>query len=158
MAVTRDVPATGIVLSDDSAWLPLDDIYDFLSQETYWARGLPRDVFERSIANSLCLGAYRQANDGSHGDLVGFARVITDRATFAYLCDVFVLPDWRGKGISHALMDFLREHPDLQTLRRTVLVTTGADWLYRKHGFTDVPEGVGFMQLHRPKIYTAASA
>jgi len=158
MAVTREVPATGIVLSDDSAWLPLDDIYNFLSQETFWARGLPRDVFDRSVENSLCFAAYRQDDDGSHGDLVGFARVITDRATFGYLCDVFVLPDWRGKGVSHALMDFLREHPDLQTLRRTVLVTTGADWLYRKHGFADVPEGVGFMQLHRPNIYTAASA
>ena len=158
MAVTRDVPATGIVLSDDSAWLPLDDIYNFLSQETFWARGLPRDVFDRSVANSLCFAAYRRNGDGSHGDLVGFARVITDRATFAYLCDVFVLPAWRGKAVSHALMDFLREHPDLQTLRRTVLVTTGADWLYRKHGFADVREGVGFMQLHRPNIYTAASA
>ena len=158
MAVTREVPATGIVLSDDSAWLPLDDIYNFLSQETFWARGLPRDVFDRSVANSLCFAAYRRNGDGSQGDLVGFARVITDRATFAYLCDVFVLPAWRGKAVSHALMDFLREHPDLQTLRRTVLVTTGADWLYRKHGFTDVPEGVGFMQLHRPNIYTAASA
>ncbi|WP_439891879.1 GNAT family N-acetyltransferase [Ralstonia sp. 25C] len=158
MAVTRAVPATGIVLSDDSAWLPLDSIYTFLSQETHWARGLPREVFDRSIANSLCFGAYQQRYDGSHGDLVGFARVITDRATFAYLCDVFVLPEWRGKGVSHALMDFLREHPELQGLRRTVLVTTDADGLYRKHGFTDVPGDSGFMQLHRPKVYQAASA
>ena len=157
MAVTLAVPATGIVLSDDSAWLPLDQIYCFLSQETFWARGLPREVFDRSIANSLCFAAYR-LDDGSHGDLVGFARVVTDRATFGYLCDVFVLPEWRGKGVSHVLMEFLREHPELQTLRRTVLVTTGADWLYRKHGFTDVPDGVGFMQLHRPNIYTAATA
>ncbi|MDF7169937.1 GNAT family N-acetyltransferase, partial [Escherichia coli] len=99
-------------MSDDSAWLPLDQIYHFLSQGTYWARGLPRAVFDRSVANSLCFAAYRLDDEGSHGDLVGFARVITDRATFAYLCDVFVLPDWRGKGVSHALMDFLREHPD----------------------------------------------
>ena len=131
MAVTREVPATGIVLSDDSAWLPLDQIYNFLSQETYWARGLPREVFDRSVAHSLCFAAYRLNVDGSRGDIVGFARVITDRATFAYLCDVFVLPAWRGTGVSHALMDFLGTHPDLQTLRRTVLVTTGADWLYR---------------------------
>lgn len=158
MAATLVVPATGIVLSDDPAWLPLDQIYDFLSQETHWARGLPREVFDRSIANSLCFAAYHLNDDGSHGDLVGFARVVTDRATFGYLCDVFVLPEWRGKGVSHALMEFLREHPELQTLRRTVLVTTGADWLYRKYGFTDVPDGVGFMQLHRPNIYTAATA
>ena len=157
MAVTLAVPATGIVLSDDPAWLPLDQIYRFLSQETYWARGLPREVFDRSIAYSLCFAAYQRNDDGSHGDLVGFARAITDRATFAYLCDVFVLPEWRGKGVSHALMDFLREHPALQSLRRTVLVTTGAGWLYRKHGFTDVPEGIGFMQLHRPNIYAPAS-
>ncbi len=157
MAATLVVPATGIVLSDDSAWLPLDQIYHFLSQETYWARGLPRDVFDRSIANSLCFAAYHLNDDGTHGNLVGFARVITDRATFAYLCDVFVLPEWRGKRVSHALMDFLREHPELQTLRRTVLVTTGADWLYRKHGFTDVPSGIGFMQLHRPNVYQPAS-
>lgn len=155
MAVTLAVPATGIVLSDDPAWLPLDQIYRFLSQETYWARGLPRDVFDRSITHSLCLAAYQRNNDGAHGDLTGFARVITDRATFAYLCDVFVLPEWRGKGVSHALMQFMLEHPELQTLRRTVLVTSDASGLYRKHGFTDVPEGIGFMQLHRPNIYAA---
>jgi len=157
MAAMLVVPATGIVLSDDSAWLPLDSIYRFLSQETHWARGLPREVFDRSIANSLCLAAYCLNDDGTHGELVGFARAITDRATFAYLCDVFVLPDWRGKGISHALMDFLQAHPELQTLRRTVLVTTGADWLYRKHGFTDVPGDSGFMQRHRPNVYQATS-
>lgn len=114
MAVTHAVPATGIVLSDDPAWLPLDQIYRFLSQETYWARGLPRAVFDRSIAHSLCLAAYRLNDDGTHGELAGFARVISDHATFAYLCDVFVLPEWRGKGISHALMRLLREHPELQ--------------------------------------------
>ncbi len=70
---------------------------------------------------------------------------------------MFVLPEWRGKGISHVLMQFMREHPDLQGLRRTVLVTTDADWLYRKHGFTDVPSDSGFMQLHRPDVYQAAS-
>lgn len=157
MAATFVVPATGIVLSDDSAWLPLDQIYGFLSQETHWARGLPRAVFDRSIANSLAFAAYRRNDDGKHGDLVGFARVISDHATFAYLCDVFVLPAWRGKGVSHALMQFMREHPELQGLRRTVLVTTEADWLYRKHGFTDVPGSSGFMQLHRPNVYQAAS-
>ncbi|AST32901.2 GNAT family N-acetyltransferase [Ralstonia solanacearum] len=157
MAVTHAVPATGIVLSDDPAWLPLDRIYGFLSQQTHWARGLPRTVFDRSMANSLAFAAYRLNGDGTHGDLAGFARVISDRATFAYLCDVFVLPEWRGKGISHVLMQFMREHPDLQGLRRTVLVTTDADWLYRKHGFTDVPGDSGFMQLHRPDVYQAAS-
>ncbi|MGC5832555.1 GNAT family N-acetyltransferase [Ralstonia pseudosolanacearum] len=156
MAVTHAVPATGIVLSDDPAWLPLDQIYHFLSQETYWARGLPRAVFDRSIAHSLCLAAYRLNDGGTHGELAGFARVISDHATFAYLCDVFVLPEWRGKGVSHALMRLLREHPELQGLRRTVLVTTDADGLYRKHGFTDVPGGSGFMQLHRPNAYQAA--
>ncbi|WP_247422827.1 GNAT family N-acetyltransferase [Ralstonia pseudosolanacearum] len=156
MAVTHAVPATGIVLSDDPAWLPLDQIYRFLSQETDWARGLPRAVFDRSIAHSLCLAAYRLNDDGTHGELAGFARVISDHATFAYLCDVFVLPEWRGKGVSHALMRCLREHPELQGLRRTVLVTTDADRLYRKHGFTDVPGGSGFMQLHRPNAYQPA--
>lgn len=77
MAVTHAVPATGIVLSDDPAWLPLDQIYRFLSQETYWARGLPRAVFDRSIAHSLCLAAYRLNDDGTHGELAGFARVIS---------------------------------------------------------------------------------
>ena len=158
MAVTLEVPATGIVLSDNPAWLPLKRIYDFLSQQTAWARGLPRAVFDRSVANSLCFAAYRLDGEGTHGDLVGFARVITDRATFAYLCDVFVLPEWRGKGVSHVLMQFMREHPDLQGLRRTVLVTSNADGLYRQHGFTDVPAGSGFMQLHRPNVYQAASS
>ncbi|AXV76305.1 MULTISPECIES: GNAT family N-acetyltransferase [Ralstonia solanacearum species complex] len=155
MAATHVVPATGIVLSDDPAWLPLDQVYRFLSEETHWARDLPRVVFDRAIAHSLAFGAYRLREDGTHGELVGFARVISDYATFAYLCDVFVLPDWRGKRISHALMDFLREHPGLQSLRRTVLVTTDAAWLYRKHGFTDVPGDGGFMQQHRPDVYRA---
>ncbi|MCO5399859.1 GNAT family N-acetyltransferase [Ralstonia soli] len=157
MAATLVVPATGIVLSDDPAWLPLDQIYGFLSQQTHWACGLPRAVFNRSIANSLAFAAYQRNDDGTHGDLVGFARVISDYATFAYLCDVFVLPAWRGKGVSHVLMQFMREHPELQGLRRTVLVTTEAGWLYRKHGFTDVPGDSGFMQLHRPNVYQAAS-
>ena len=157
MAATQVVPATGIVLSDDPAWLPLDQIYRFLSEHTHWARGLPRSTFDRSIANSLAFGAYRLNDDGTHGDLVGFASVISDCATFAYLCDVFVLPEWRGKGISNALMHFLRGHPELQGLRRTVLVTTDAAWLYRKHGFADVPGDIGFMQLHRPNVYQASA-
>src|SRR5947207_10009144 len=99
------------VVSDERARLDIELIHRFVS-ESYWARGIPRDVVERSIANSLCFGAYRQREQ------IGFARVVTDYATYGYLADVFVLESHRGRGIGKLLMRAVMQHPELQGLRR----------------------------------------
>ncbi len=111
-------------------------IHRYLSEESYWAKGIPRALVERSIANSLCFGVF----DGEAQ--VGFARMVTDYATFGYLADVFVLPSHRGRGIAKALMRAVREHPELQALRRWHLVTRDAHALYAQFGFVplDLPD------------------
>lgn len=125
-----------IEISSERARMDVDAIHRYLSEESYWAAGIPRDVVERSIANSLCFGAF---DDGTQ---IGFARVITDFATFAYLADVFVLPSHRGRGVSKRIMEAAMAHPDLQGLRRWHLVTRDAHGLYAQFGFVplDAPE------------------
>jgi len=111
-------------------------IYAFLSQDSYWAKNIPRETVERAIEHSLCFGAF----DGIAQ--VGFARVITDYATFAYLADVFVLPSHRGRGIAKQIMEAIATHPELHGLRRWHLVTRDAHSLYAQFGFEpiDAPE------------------
>ena len=118
------------------ARMDLAMIYAFLSQDSYWAKNIPRETVERAIANSLCFGAF----DGD--TQVGFARVITDYATFAYLADVFVLPSHRGRGIAKQIMEAIAMHPELHGLRRWHLVTRDAHALYAQFGFEpiDAPE------------------
>src|SRR4029078_10219382 len=116
-------------ITTDKSMLDIDLIHRFLSTESCWAKNRPRAVVERSIENSLCFGAF----DGR--EQVGFARVITDYATFAYVADVFVVVAHRGRGVSRELMRAMREHPHLQRLRRWHLVTTDAHGLYRQFGF-----------------------
>lgn len=110
-------PAPPLRISTDAAEMDLDAIHAYLSEESYWARGIPRETVARSIANSLCFGVF----DG--GAQVAFARVITDRATFAYLADVYVLPAYRGRGISRWMMEAVFAHPELRGLRRWMLMT-----------------------------------
>jgi GNAT superfamily N-acetyltransferase len=117
-----------LLVSTDPSLLDLDVIHGFLSQ-SYWARGIARDVVERSIVHSLCFGAYRG------GRQVGFARVISDRATYAYVADVFVLPSERGRGVGKRLMGAMTSHPELLDLRRWNLFTRDAHGLYRQYGF-----------------------
>jgi GNAT superfamily N-acetyltransferase len=126
MEWTRD----GYTISDDPARLDVGTVHRYLSEESYWARGVPRDVVERSIAGSLPFGLY--APDGS---LVGFARVVTDRAVFAYLADVFVLDAHRGSGLGVWLVEVVLSHPELQGLRRWLLFTADAHGLYERFGF-----------------------
>jgi len=146
---------TEYLISTESAWLDLELIHRFLSEHSYWARGIPRDVVARSIANSLCFGVYALGNDGPNParPQVGFARVATDRATFAYLADVFVLPEHRGHGLSKRLMEAVLAHPDLQGLRRWMLATADAHDLYRRYGFTALAKPDNFMQRHNPDVY-----
>lgn len=122
------VGTRGIVVTTDPSRLDLDTIHGFLTQ-SYWARGIPRDVVARAVEHSLCFGAF----DG--GRQVGFARVVTDRATFAYVCDVFVLESDRDRGVGKCLMRAIREHPALQSLRRWTLFTRDAHGLYDQFGF-----------------------
>lgn len=122
-------------------------VHGFLSEQAYWCPGIPRAVVEKALANSLCFSAWR---DGAQ---VGFARVVTDRATFAYLADVFVLPPHRGQGIATALMDAVMAHPDLQSLRRFLLATSDAHALYARYGFTAIARADRFMERYRPDAY-----
>jgi len=125
-----------IEITSDRARMDVASIHQFLSQESYWAKGVPVEVVQRAIDHSLPFGAF----DGEAQ--VGFARVITDYATFAYLADVYVLPSHRGQGIAKQLMSAILAHPELQSLRRWHLVTRDAHGLYAQHGFEplDAPE------------------
>ena len=109
--------------------MDVDVIHRYLSEESYWAKGIPRETVERAIRNSLCFGAF---DDGAQ---IGFTRVITDRATFAYIADMFVLPSHRGRGISKQLMQAVMSHPELHGLRRWHLSTVDAHGLYAQFGF-----------------------
>ena len=122
----------GYTISDDRARLDVDVIHGFLGGESYWARGRSRELIVRSIENSLPFGVYR-----ADGRQVGFARVVTDRATFAWLADVFVLPEERGRGLSKWLVECALAHPELQGLRRWLLATRDAQGLYRRYGFIE---------------------
>lgn len=125
-----------ISVTSDRARMDLAVIHAFLSQESYWAKNISREIVERAVEHSLCFGAF----EGD--DQVGFARVITDYATFAYLADVFVLPSHRGRGIGKQIMEAIAQHPELHGLRRWHLVTRDAHALYAQFGFEpiDAPE------------------
>jgi GNAT superfamily N-acetyltransferase len=144
------VQAQELTISNDKADLDIELVYTFLSQETPWAKGMPRETFERAIAGSMCFGGYID------GRQIAFARLITDEATFAYLCDVFVLPDYRGQGHASALMKHVFASPSLQGLRRIVLVTTDAHRVYEPHGFTGLATPERYMELHNPDVYKTA--
>jgi GNAT superfamily N-acetyltransferase len=130
----------GFVISTDGRRLDRDAIHDFL-RKSYWAAGIPRDVLDRSIDHALCFGLYEGPRQ------VGFARVITDRATFAYLSDVYILEEYRGRGLATWLMEAVLEHPDLQGLRRWMLATQDAHGLYRKVGFTELAHPERLMEM-----------
>jgi GNAT superfamily N-acetyltransferase len=136
-----------IEISTDKTRVDVDRVHDYLCNQSYWAKGVPRDVVERSIENALVFGAY----DG--GELVGFARVVTDYAVFAYVGDVFVVPAYRGRGISKQIMAAIRSHPRLQNLRRWSLVTSDAHGLYRQFGFRELASPEKHMEDARAKPY-----
>lgn len=122
-------------------------VHRFLSEQTYWAKGIPRATLERAIEHSLCFAGYLDTSQ------IAFARVISDYATFAYLCDVFVLPGHRGNGYSKRLMAAIDAHPQLQGLRRFMLVTSDAHGLYEQFGFAPPQSPQTIMARHSPNIY-----
>lgn len=134
----------GHVISDDPARLDMDVIHRFLSEESYWAKGRARAQIERSVAHSLAVAVY--APDGSQA---GFAMAVTDRAIFALLSNVFVLPQWRGRGLGEALVRAVLEHPELTSVSRWSLTTNDAHRLYAKFGFALLQPGPTYMELRR---------
>ncbi len=136
----------GFTVSTDSARLDLDAIHGFL-RECYWAKDIPREVCERSIRNALAFGVYKDQV------LIGFARVVTDRATVAYVGDVFILEPWRGRGLSKWLMACITSHPELQGLRRWFLLTRDAHELYAQFEFTPLRSPDRWMERWAPDIY-----
>ena len=142
----------GILVTTDPARLDLDAVHGFLAGSSYWARGIPREVMERSMRHSICFGAF----DG--GRQVGFARVVSDRATFAYVCDVFVLDTHRGRGVGTRIMACIPGHPELQNLRLWTLFTRDAHGLYRRHGFRDARHPDRLMERRTERPYALSAA
>jgi len=137
----------GYLISTDKSLLDIDAVHEFLSQSSYWAENIAKSVVQKSIDHSLCFAVYH------HNKLVGFARVISDFATFAYLADVFIVQGHRGKGLSKWLMQTIVEHPHLQGLRRFTLATRDAHGLYAQFGFTLFDKPERWMHIHDPDVY-----
>ncbi len=134
----------GFIISTDKALIDFDTVYKYLSNESYWATGITADRLKKAISNSMCFGVYK---DGAQA---GFTRVITDQATFAYVCDVFILPEYRGLGLSKWLMQTIVEHPYLQGLRRWSLATADAHGLYSQVGFVPLSRPNTWMEIFKP--------
>ncbi|WP_144208133.1 GNAT family N-acetyltransferase [Shewanella donghaensis] len=149
----------GYTISTNNEMLDIPFIHQFISQ-TYWAKGIPKSVLEKAIQHSLCFGVY--ALDGKRVDKqidkqiskqVGFARLITDRASFAYLADVFIIDEHRGLGLSKWLIDAVVNHEDVKGMRRMMLATRDAHGLYAQFGFLPIENPEILMQIWRPNIY-----
>ncbi|TMP42015.1 GNAT family N-acetyltransferase [Pseudoalteromonas citrea] len=128
--------------------MDFDTVYQFLSQ-SYWAKGIPRTTLRKAMMNSFCFGVFDEQEKQ-----VGFARLITDKATFAYLADVFILESHRGMGLSKWLVEIIVKHPELQGLRRMVLATKDAHGLYSQYGFKSIENPEMLMQIWQPSIYS----
>jgi GNAT superfamily N-acetyltransferase len=135
------------IISTDKSKLDVDLVHEFLRDRSYWAAGRTREQMKNAIANSICFGVYRDGNQ------VGFARVVSDGATFAYVGDVFVLEEHRGKGVGRMLMETMLAYPDLQGLRRWILATRDAHGLYEQFGFTRLKFPERWMELAAPEAY-----
>ena len=153
MSSPLDSPtADGVSVSFDAGRLDVALVHRWLSRESYWARGISEAVFRRAVAGSLCAGAYR---DGAQ---VGFARVVTDRATFSWLCDVFVVETERGRGVGRALIAAVVAHPDLRGVRRMMLATSDAHGLYARYGFEPVTDTYMARMIANPYDATSPEA
>ena len=134
-------------ITTDSAHVNIDVVHCYLNEESYWAKDIPREVVARSIAHSICFSVLHEKNQ------IGFARVTTDRATVAYLGDVFILRAHRGHGLSKWLMECVSAHADLQGLRRWMLATADAHGLYAQFGFTPLKALERWMEKHDALVY-----
>lgn len=140
----------GYRISSNKSDMNIESIHEFISK-SYWAKGIPVETIKRAISNSLCFGVFSKEKEQ-----VGFARMITDSATYAYLADVYIIEGHRGKGLSKWLMEEIMSHSDLQGLRRMTLATADAHGLYEKFGFSELAQPEVFMENWNPEIYKNA--
>ncbi|HEY0647561.1 GNAT family N-acetyltransferase [Phenylobacterium sp.] len=138
----------GFLLSDDPARFDLPRAHRWIATQSYWAEGIPFETFTKACANSLTVGAY-----AADGTMAAMARVVTDRATFGWICDVFVAEAQRSEGLGKRLMAYLKAHPDLQGFRRLHLATRDAHGLYRQFGFTELTKVENWMEIRDPEVY-----
>jgi GNAT superfamily N-acetyltransferase len=134
----------GFIISTDPSMIDCEVVYKYLNEESYWSKGIPEGTFETAIRNSFCFGVYQQNKQA------GFARVITDKATFAYICDVFILAEFRGMGLSKWLIETIVNHAELQGLRRWLLATADAHGLYNQLGFIPITSAERWMEIFTP--------
>jgi GNAT superfamily N-acetyltransferase len=134
-------------ISTEKTKLDIDAIHEFLSTKAYWCLNIPKEKVLTSIQNSICFGVYEDKKQ------IGFARIITDYSTIAYLGDVYILEEYRGKGLSKWLISTIMDFPSLQGLRRWILLTGDAHELYRKYGWTDIADPSKWMELHNKNVY-----
>jgi N-acetylglutamate synthase-like GNAT family acetyltransferase len=142
-----EIAFNGYKITTDKTKMDIVAIHDFLSNHSGWSNNIPYDIVEISINNSLNFGLFHQDKQ------IGFARIISDFSTIAYLGDIYVLDNYRGRGLSKKLMDAIMSHPNLQGLRRWILLTSTADWLYEKYGFTKLPNPEWYMENFDPNVY-----
>jgi len=135
-------------ISTNKAKLDIVSIHQFLSTKAYWCLNIPRERVQTAIQNSLCFGVYQNEKQ------IGFARIISDFSTVAYLGDVYILEEYRGKGLSKWLMEIIMSHPSLRGLRRWILLTGDAHELYRKFGWTDIADASKWMEFHNKNVYS----
>jgi len=145
MSNTFEIRGGEYVISSDMSLIDLELVHSFLT-ESYWAKGVSREIVQRSVENSICFGAYKD------GQQVGFARAVTDRATFAFLADVFVLEPEQGKGVGKMLVEAALEHPELRELRRWLLATDDAHGLYERYGFAPLRRPERWMEIDKPYV------
>ena len=140
---------SGYYILQDNKMMDTEMIHHFISTQSYWAKNIPKETVLKSIENSICFGVFKKNKQ------IGFARVITDKATFAYLADVFILDEYRGRGLSKWLMEFIHNHPDLQGLRRWLLATKDAHGLYKQFGWKELTQEQAdrMMIVHNPIVY-----
>ncbi len=143
----RETHRNDYTISTDKLKLDIFRIHKFLANETDWAKGIPINILKTSIENSLNFGIYHENKQ------IGFARIISDYSTIAYLGDVYVLKEHRGKGLGKWLINEIMEHPNLQGLRRWILLTDTAEWLYEKFGFSGIPNPKIYMEKYKPNVY-----
>lgn len=146
--MAHETTSGGFTISDDPAGFDLPRAHRWIATESYWAEGIPFETFARACAGSVTIGAY--APDGVQAAM---ARVVTDRATFGWLCDVFVDRAFRGAGLGKALVSYVRTHPDLQGFRRLHLATRDAHALYAQYGFTPLTKAESWMEIRDPDVY-----
>lgn len=143
-----EIADAGWTVSDDPRRFDLTRAHRWICRESYWAEGIPMETFARACANSLTAAAFAPS-----GEMAGMARVVTDRATFGWICDVFVDEGFRGQAVGKRLMAYLKSHPDLQGLRRLNLATRDAHGLYAQFGFTALSGVDSWMEIRDPDVY-----